>query len=76
MYLTDPPITTCTLHVRNDSSFGGSGSPYDVQMAVRDQGGLTLGLVYDMVVAGLASSAWEILLPEPARVATVYFIFE
>lgn len=68
MHLTDPPITMCILHVRNDRSFGGSGDSFAVRVGIRDQGGLTLGLLYDTVLAGMSSSAWGEVAPGSARV--------
>jgi len=71
MHLTEPPITTCVLHVRIDEI----GS-HDVPITIRDHSGLTLGLIYDTIVAGLRSSARGKLQSKRARVATFYTAFE
>lgn len=72
MYLTDPPITTCIIRVRH----GGRYPHRFVPMAIRDHGGLTLGLAYDTIMAGLASSAGGKVVPVPTHVATFYAAFE
>lgn len=39
MYLTDPPITTCIIHLRHGSSFAGNDPHAYAPVAIRDHGG-------------------------------------
>lgn len=52
MYLTQPPITTGILELYTRIACGRHGSS-GILVSVRDHSGITLGLLYDTVVASL-----------------------
>ena len=56
MYLTYPPIATAVVHACNFGDPGEEFGPEVIEMLVRDHGGLTLGLIYDILMAGLPSN--------------------
>jgi hypothetical protein len=74
MHLTDPPITTCVLHAHNGNR--SRTGLHAIPVAIRDHGGLTLGLVYDTILAVLRSSARGSLPSKCMRLATFYTAFE
>lgn len=53
MYLTDPPITAALLLVCNYDDLEEEFGPRVIKVVVRDNDGLSLGLVHDNVVAAL-----------------------
>jgi hypothetical protein len=55
MYLTKPPITTAVLCVSNHRDRTEEFGPKRIKLSVRDHDGLTLGLLYDTLVAVLPS---------------------
>ena len=59
MYLTNPPITTAMVCVSNHSDWKEEFGPSRIRLSVRDHDGLTLGLLYDMLLAGLPSQVRE-----------------
>ena len=61
MYLTHPPITTALIHADNYDDLEEEYGPTEIGMVVRDHRGLTFGLVYDTIVAGLPSNVRESL---------------
>lgn len=55
MYLTNPPITTAFICSSNHGDLKNKHGPFVINVIVRDHGGLTLGLLYDTIIAGLPS---------------------
>jgi hypothetical protein len=68
MFLTSPPITTALIRTMNHNDPEGEHGPDYIKVVVRDHEGLTLGLVFDTVMAALPSKDRE-------RLKTTEFLF-
>lgn len=64
MHMTDPPITTAKLDVRYSYKEGGKDRMRIVYSAIRDHGGITLGLMYDMCLASVPLDIQELMISD------------
>ena len=77
MYLTDPPITTAFLNLNNSNDFEGRSGPSYITLSVRDQNGLTFGMVHDAIMAGLPANVQEDLRTTGSRfIGFLYAAYE
>jgi len=76
-YLTDPPITTAFLNLNNSNDFEGRFGPSYITLSVRDQNGLTFGMVHDAIMAGLPANVQEDLRTTGSRfIGFLYAAYE
>jgi hypothetical protein len=76
MYLTDPPISTALVHLVDYQASRPSNRPEFIKFALRDSGGLTLGLVHDTIMAALPIHAHRMIEITYFYIASLYVAFE